>query len=230
MLEQLSEAQRQGVRSKPALLGPLTYLRLGESKDGVDKLSLLEGLLPVYQELLRALQSEGVEWVQMDEPILVTDLPKEWQDAFAKAYRELDGCGVKLLLATYFGRLENHLPFLQELPVQGLHLDVTDDSSWGMSWAEDEAQQAAQSLKDGQVLSLGVVNGRNIWKTDLQAALDWLEPLHAQLGDRLWLAPSCSLLHVPMDLELEGEMEPQLKSWLAFAAQKIEEVRCSPPA
>ena len=217
LLEQLAEAKAEGVKAKPVIIGPVTYLALGKAKDGSDKLALLPRLLPVYLELLTALAAQGVEWVQIDEPILVTELEPKWRDAFADAYRVLDTGVVKLLLATYFGQLRENLALACALPVQGIHLDAIN--------ARDEVEQVVRTIPADCVVSLGIVNGRNIWKTDLDAALDWLEPVAQELGQRLWIAPSCSLLHVPVDLANEKKMDGEIQSWLAFAVQKLDEIR-----
>lgn len=216
LLEQLAQAKAQGVAAKPVIIGPVTYLALGKSKDGTDKLSLLPKLLPVYQELIASLAKAGAEWVQIDEPILVTELETVWRDAFTTAYTALETKAVKLLLATYFGALKENLSLVAKLPVQAVHLDAIN--------AHGEVAGLIAALPKDSVVSLGVVNGRNIWKTDLEATLDWLEPIAKQLGDRLWIAPSCSLLHVPVDLTFEQKMDPQIRSWLAFAVQKLDEI------
>ncbi|HUW80751.1 MAG TPA: 5-methyltetrahydropteroyltriglutamate--homocysteine S-methyltransferase, partial [Acidocella sp.] len=216
LLVQFTEAKAQGVKAKPVIIGPVTYLALGKAKDGADKLSLLPRLLPVYAELLSALAAQGVEWVQIDEPILVTELDTAWQEAFRVAYQQLNTGAVKLLLATYFGQLRDNLPLVAALPVQGVHLDAIN--------ARDEVKALIQTSPAERIISLGVVNGRNIWKTDLEAALDWLEPVAKALGERLWLAPSCSLLHVPVDLENEHRLDAEIRSWLAFAVQKLAEI------
>ncbi|WP_343640494.1 5-methyltetrahydropteroyltriglutamate--homocysteine S-methyltransferase [Roseateles sp.] len=216
LLEQLAEAKAQGVKAKPVIVGPVTYLALGKVKDESDKLALLPKLLPVYAELLRTLAGEGVEWVQIDEPILVTELEAGWDQAFQTAYAALSGNGVKLLLATYFGQLKENLPLVAGLPVQGVHLDAIN--------ARDEVAALIAALPEDCVVSLGVINGRNIWKSDLDSVLDWLEPVAKQLGDRLWIAPSCSLLHVPVDLASEQKLDGEVKSWLAFALQKLAEL------
>ena len=217
LLDQLAEARLHGVRAKPVIIGPVTYLALGKAKDGSDKLALLERLLPVYAQLLEALANAGAEWVQIDEPILVTELDAGWQHAFNLAYHALKTSRVKLLLATYFGQLQDNLQLACELPIAGLHLDAIR--------ARDEVDRLVDWLPAHKVLSLGVVNGRNIWKSDLNATLDWLTPIAERLGDRLWLAPSCSLLHVPVDLDSEQKLDGEIKSWLAFARQKLEELR-----
>jgi len=216
LLEQLAEAKAAGVNAKPVIIGPVTYLWLGKSKDDTNRLSLLDGLLPVYGELLQLLADNGAEWVQIDEPILVTELDSEWRHALNLAYHSLKASPVKLLLTTYFGQLRENLQLACELPVAGLHLDAIN--------ARDEVARVSDWLPGHKVLSLGVIDGRNIWKTDLQATLDWLEPVYEKLGERLWLAPSCSLLHVPVDLENETTMDAGIRSWLAFARQKLTEL------
>ncbi|MCK9507014.1 MAG: 5-methyltetrahydropteroyltriglutamate--homocysteine S-methyltransferase [Pigmentiphaga sp.] len=217
LLAPLREARSQGIPAKPVLIGPVTYLALGKAKDNSDKLALLPGLLATYAELLAALAAEGVAWVQIDEPILVTELDSAWQEAIRGAYAALSSSQVKLLLATYFGSLQDNLPLALSLPVAGLHLDALH--------ARDEVDAVLARLPPDRVLSLGVINGRNIWKTDLNRVLDWLAPIAAQLGDRLWVAPSCSLLHVPVDLASERKLDAEIRSWLAFALQKLDELK-----
>ena len=214
---QLKEAQAQGVKAKPVIIGPLTYLWLGKAKDDSDKLALLPRLMAVYRALLSHFNAVGVEWVQIDEPILVTELDPAWREAFVHAYEGFEERSVKLLLATYFGELRENLDLACSLPVDGLHIDAIN--------AREEVALAAQKLPATRVLSVGAINGRNIWKTDLNATLDWLAPLARELGERLWIAPSCSLLHVPVDLASEIKLDADIRSWLAFALQKLDEVQ-----
>ena len=216
LLEHLAEAKAQGVKAKPVIIGPVTYLALGKAKDGSGKLALLERLLPVYAQLLDTLADAGAEWVQIDEPILVTELDTDWQHAFNLAYHTLKASRIKLLLATYFGQLQENRYLVANLPVAGVHIDAIN--------GRDDIQPLLNLLPSHKVVSLGVINGRNIWKTDLNALLDWLEPIAERLGDRLWIAPSCSLLHVPVDLDSEQKLDDEIKSWLAFAKQKLEEL------
>jgi 5-methyltetrahydropteroyltriglutamate--homocysteine methyltransferase len=217
LLAQVAEAQLQGVRCKPVIIGPVTYLALGKSLDDTRKLALLPGLLVVYGQLLGALAEQGVDWVQIDEPILATELDNEWQHAFKLAYHELKSCRIKLLLTTYFGALRENLYLAANLPVAGIHLDAIN--------GHDDIRPLLNLLPDYKVVSLGVINGRNIWKTDLTALLDWLEPLAERLGARLWIAPSCSLLHVPVDLRSETTLDPEVANWLAFGVQKLDELQ-----
>jgi len=216
LLAQLAEARALGVKAKPVIVGPVTYLAIGKAKDDSDRLALLPRLLPIYGELLDMLAAQGVEWVQIDEPILVTELNAEWQHAFNIAYHHLKSSRIKLLLATYFGELLENRYLAANLPVAGLHVDAINGF--------DDIQPLLNLMPSFKVLSLGVINGRNIWKTDLNETLAWLEPLATQLGDRLWIAPSCSLLHVPVDLDSEQKLDGEIKSWLAFAKQKLEEL------
>ncbi|MHB1098004.1 MAG: 5-methyltetrahydropteroyltriglutamate--homocysteine S-methyltransferase [Burkholderiales bacterium] len=217
LLDQLGEARAQGIEAKPVIIGPVTYLWVGKAKDDSDRLALLERLLPVYSELLDQLAAQGVEWVQIDEPALVTELSADWRHAFNLAYHHLKISRVKLLLATYFGPLQENLYLASNLPIAGLHVDAIN--------ARDEIPSLLNLLPSHKVLSLGVINGRNIWKTDLGAVLNWLEPIAERLGDRLWIAPSCSLLHVPVDLASEQKLDGEIKSWLAYALQKLDELK-----
>lgn len=222
LFHQVAEARAQNHVPKPVIPGPLTWLWLAKGDAyahgpaDAGKLELLSGLVPVYLQVLQRLAAQGVEWVQIDEPILVLDLPAAWQEAFADTYRQLAQAPVRLLVATYFGALGDNLPLALSLPVAGIHVDVVR--------APAQLDAVVSALGPGQVLSVGCVDGRNIWRTDLQATLDRLRPLARRLGDRLWLAPSCSLLHVPVDLAQESELDAELKGWLAFAHQKLEEL------
>ena len=217
LVEQLSQARAQGVKAKPVIIGPVTYLALGKAKDDSNKLDLLPRLLPVYAQLLETLANQGVTWVQIDEPILVTELDADWKHAFNTAYHDLKGSRVKMLLATYFGQLMENGYLAVNLPVAGVHIDAVA--------GRDDVTPVLNLLPSNKVLSLGVINGRNIWKTDLNAVLDWVEPIAQQLGDRLWIAPSCSLLHVPVDLNSEQRLDAEVMSWLAFAVQKLDELQ-----
>ncbi|GGX22358.1 5-methyltetrahydropteroyltriglutamate--homocysteine S-methyltransferase [Undibacterium macrobrachii] len=220
LLEEVRQAQQLGHRVKVSLLGPLSLLYLGKVKSGLNSsLDLLHKILPAYQNLLSALQEIGVEWVQIDEPILVVDLSPEWLRAFQPSYQLLSAKAPKLLLTTYFDAVAEHADLLHRLPVDGVHIDVVR-----------APQQLDALLKDwpqGRVLSLGVIDGRNIWRADLSTLLQRYLPVHAQLQAKrapLWLAASCSLLHVPVDLDVENKLDPELRSWLAFAVQKLTEI------
>ncbi|MDH4872320.1 5-methyltetrahydropteroyltriglutamate--homocysteine S-methyltransferase [Pseudomonas sp. BN515] len=217
LFEEVDEARALGHNVKPVLIGPLTYLWLGKAKGGdFDRLDLLERLLPVYGEIFQRLAAQGVEWVQIDEPILVLDLPQDWKNAFERAYNLLQKEPLKKLIATYFGGLEDNLGLAASLPLDGLHIDLVR--------APEQFPTILDRLPAYKVLSLGVVNGRNVWRCDLEKSLDVLRHAHERLGERLWVAPSCSLLHSPVDLAREDKLDAELKSWLAFAVQKCEEV------
>jgi len=217
LFEEVAEGQALGHNLKPVLIGPLTYLWLGKEKGSdFDRLDLLERLLPVYGEILQRLAAQGIEWVQIDEPILALDLPQAWKNAFERAYNLLQKEPLKKLIATYFGGLEDNLGLAAALPVDGLHIDLVR--------APEQFPAILDRLPAYKVLSLGVVNGRNVWRADLEQALAVLREAQARLGSRLWVAPSCSLLHSPVDLAREDQLDAELKSWLAFAAQKCQEV------
>ena len=217
LFNEVKEAQALGHAVKAVLAGPLTFLWLGKEKqDGFDRLSLLDELLPVYGEILHRLKALGVAWVQIDEPILGLDLPARWRQAFERAYWQLNQSGANLLLATYFSPLEDNLRLACQLPVAGLHVDAVR--------AAHELTGIADWLPTHKVLSVGIIDGRNIWRTDLSLALETLKPVIEKRQGPLWLAPSCSLLHVPVSLEPESELDAELKSWLAFAQEKLGEL------
>lgn len=217
LFEEVDEAIALGHRVKPVVLGPLSYLWLGKTKGGeFDKLELLEALLPVYVEIFNRLAAQGVEWVQIDEPALVLDLPPDWKAAYESVYNRLQYAPLKKLLTTYFGGLEDNLGLACGLPVDGLHVDLVR--------APEQLLAIIDRLPTYKVLSVGVVNGRNIWRCDLNAVLDRLPEAVARWGDRLWVAPSCSLLHCPVDLQREDRLDSELRDWLAFATQKVAEV------
>ncbi|BBI53155.1 5-methyltetrahydropteroyltriglutamate--homocysteine methyltransferase [Vreelandella olivaria] len=217
LFDEVDEALRAGFTPKVTLTGPLTWLWLGKTKGGdFDRLTLLDSVLDVYGEILARLATQGIEWVQLDEPALVQDLPLAWQQAYERAYHRLQSAPLKLLLATYFGGLGDNLSLATRLPVAGLHIDAVR--------APLQVESVIDRLGPHQVLSVGFVDGRNIWRADLAALRERLLPLKVRLGQRLWLAPSCSLLHVPVDLAQESDLDDELISWLAFARQKLDEV------
>lgn len=217
LLAQIREAREQGYSVKPTLLGPLSLLWLGKTKgQEFDKLSLLPHLTAVYAQLLQALAGAGIAWVQIDEPVLALDLPQEWLSAFADVYRSLGQVSVNLLLAGYFGSLAPHAKLLADLPVQGIHVDAVR--------APEDVAVFAKTLPAGKILSVGIIDGRNVWRADLSALLATLAPTAQDLGARLWLAPSCSLLHCPQNLEDETALDDEIRSWLAFAVQKLDEL------
>ncbi|WP_111629870.1 5-methyltetrahydropteroyltriglutamate--homocysteine S-methyltransferase [Larkinella arboricola] len=214
-----------GAVPKPVLLGPVTYLLLGKEKeDGFHRLDLLDRLLPVYEQILTRLQEQDADWIQLDEPALVLNSPEREQVAYATAYRFLRERfpKLKLLVASYFECFGENLHLATQLPVNALHLDLVRCPS-----------QLDDILKTDFVngttaLSLGVVDGRNVWINDLSRSLDLIRKATDALGhDRVLVAPSCSLLHTPCDLDLETDasgLTPEIKQWLAFAKQKLAEV------
>ncbi|WP_227728648.1 5-methyltetrahydropteroyltriglutamate--homocysteine S-methyltransferase [Yersinia proxima] len=214
LLDEVDEALALGHKIKPVLLGPVTYLWLGKVKgEQFDRLSLLQDILPVYQQVLGELAKRGIEWVQIDEPALVLELPQEWLDAYQPAYQVLQG-QVKLLLTTYFDSIGHNLDTIRALPVQGLHVDVVA--------GQDDIAELNATLPQEWLLSLGVINGRNVWRADLS---HWFERLQPLVNSRpLWLGSSCSLLHSPIDLSEETRLDAEVKSWFAFALQKCAEL------
>ncbi|WFF42211.1 5-methyltetrahydropteroyltriglutamate--homocysteine S-methyltransferase [Salinicola endophyticus] len=217
LFDEVQEAHDAGHPVKVVLTGPLTWLWLAKVKsEGLERLALLDALVATYGEILARLGALGVAWVQLDEPALVQDLPSAWQRAFQAAYRQLQSAPVKLLVATYFGALGDNLELALALPVAGLHIDLAR--------APQQLDPVLERLPQDKVLSLGAIDGRNVWRADLRALAAALAPAKARLGERLWIAPSCSLLHVPVDLAHETRLDPALKRWLAFARQKLDEV------
>jgi 5-methyltetrahydropteroyltriglutamate--homocysteine methyltransferase len=217
LFDEVDEAKALGHNVKPVIIGPLTYLWLGKAKgNDFDKLDLLERLLPIYGEILGRLAAQGVEWVQIDEPILTLDLPQEWKNAFERAYHILQYSPLKKLVATYFSGLQDNLGLAVGLPVQGLHIDAVR--------APDQLLHVLDRLPTYKILSVGLVNGRNVWRCELEPVLAQLQLAQERFGDNLWVSSSCSLLHSPVDLEREDKLDPELKSWLAFAVQKCGEI------
>ncbi len=219
-VEHFVEALKLGITTRPVLLGPISFLHLGKSKAaGFRPMSLLGGLLPVYRQVISELAAVGAKWIQIDEPVLATDLPKETLDELPSAYQQLAAAApnVQLCLTTYFGSLGEYLPVVLRLPVAAVHLDLVR--------APAQLDAALELVPQRMMLSLGVVDGRNIWRTDLQRALAMVEKAVSRLGtDRVMVGPSCSLLHCPIDLDEETQLDAELRSWLAFAKQKLQEV------
>ena len=217
-LEHFLEARALGIRTRPVIVGPVTWLSLGKAKDeGLDPLSLLDAVLPVYAELLATLKAAGADWAQIDEPALVLDLTDAQRKAFSHAYEVLAPIAPKIMLTTYFGALLDNTELAARLPVAGLHVDLVR--------APDQLPAVLAAIPSDKVLSVGVIDGRNIWRSDLDRQLALVTTAWDGVGkDRLEIAPSCSLLHTPVDLDAETELDSQLRSWLAFSKQKLEEV------
>ncbi|MFJ2994100.1 5-methyltetrahydropteroyltriglutamate--homocysteine S-methyltransferase [Pandoraea sp. NPDC087047] len=217
LFEEVAEALIEGANVKPVLLGPLSLLYLGKEKGGLrDRLSLLPELIAPYERVLARLKAQGVTWVQIDEPILALDLPQAWRDAFEPVYRRLSVVAPSLLLATYFGDVSEHAALLTTLPVAGVHVDGVR--------APKQLETFAALWPNDKVLSAGVVDGRNVWRCDLTRARAQLVSLAETLGERLWIASSCSLMHCPVDLSSEVRLDKEVRTWLAFAVQKLAEL------
>ena len=219
-LDEFLEARRLGYHTRPVLVGPVTFLKLGKSSDETfDPLSLIDRLMPVYVDILTRLRNAGADWVQLDEPVLVLDGNPAVTQALKTAYAAFaeQVPGLKIMVASYFGGLEENLDTAVALPVAGLHVDLVRSTQ--------QLNPVLDRAPENLVLSLGVIDGRNIWRADLAAVVDRLEPVIAAYGkDRFQIAPSCSLLHVPMDLDLEDALDDDVRSWLAFSVQKMDEL------
>jgi len=218
-VDEFREAKEAGIHTRPVLVGPVSFLMLGKARgEQFDPLTLLDQLLPVYQDVLKRLAEAGADWVQIDEPYLGLDLTDAQRDAFTKAYDKLSqAASIKLLVTTYFSDLRENQQTALDLPVAGLHIDQIH--------GRDELEPLLNKLPESMCLSLGLIDGRNIWKADLSAAIDVAERAVNTIGrDRLMIGPSCSLLHVPVDLDEETKLDDELKDWLAFAKQKLDEL------
>ncbi len=221
-IEEYKEAQALGIETRPVVLGPVSFLALGkaskDAKPNFQPLSLLPNLLPVYKQLLADLKAAGADWVQLDEPILVLDKAAGYEKEYTSAYTELSPVAPKILLTTYFGRLDSNLNYVAKLPVAGLHIDL--------SRAPGQLDKVIAAVKQTNiVLSLGLVSGRNIWKTDLQAAIKLGQKAVDALGqDRVIVATSSSLLHTPVTLASEKKLTAKQKDWFSFAREKAQEV------
>ena len=223
VFREFEEAKALGLRAKPVLPGPVTYLSLGKVQDSqnpdFDRWALLDGLVSVYEQILQRLAAQGAEWVQIDEPVFALDLSAQQRDAVVDAWRRLGAAapGLKIIVASYFGALRENLPLFLSLPAQVFHHDCVR--------APAELEEVLEHLPQNKILSLGVVDGRNIWKNDFAKSLALLTTAREKLGvQRLWVAPSCSLLHSPVTLVSETALDAQIENWLAFADEKLTEV------
>lgn len=224
--EYSSASQILGTAPKPVITGPVSYLLLGKEKDSESgraedfkRIDLIKKLIPVYIEIINTFKGYGAKWIQIDEPYLCLDLSEEEQNAFEYAYTEIGKkCGgIKVLLTTYFGSLGDNTALALRLPVAGLHVDLVRGA--------EQLEGLLQQFPQGRWLSLGLVDGRNIWKNDYQRSLELIEQARRAIDeDRLMIAASCSLLHSPCDLDKEREIPSQIKSWMAFAKQKLREI------
>ncbi|WP_343153715.1 5-methyltetrahydropteroyltriglutamate--homocysteine S-methyltransferase [Buchnera aphidicola (Mindarus keteleerifoliae)] len=215
LLEEVDEALLLGYKIKPILLGPLTYLWLGKIKgDYFNKIDLLHKMLPIYNYVLKELSNRGIKWVQIDEPILGLELPNKWKEGFKFAYRYL-GNNKNLLLTTYFEDIHLNLETIVQLPVSGIHIDLLS-GKYNLS-------ELNLNIPKDWLLSLGIINGRNVWKTDLVYWFDKIRPI-INKRKNIWIGSSCSLLHSPIDLNLEKNLNQEIKNWFSFALQKCFEL------
>ncbi|MGL4579311.1 MAG: 5-methyltetrahydropteroyltriglutamate--homocysteine S-methyltransferase [Shewanella xiamenensis] len=215
--DEVAEAQALGYQAKPVLLGPVSYLYLAKTVgQDFDKLSLLPNLVKAYADILARFAAQGVTWVQLEEPILALELAADWQAAISEAYQALKTAQVKILLTSYYGSISHHQALVSALPVAGLHLDLVT--------APEQLALFANALKADQILSVGVVNGRNVWAAEVDLIVERIGGVARDLGQRLWVGTSCSLLHSPVDLEVETTLAPALRQQLAFAKQKLLEL------
>ncbi len=223
VFDQFEEAKALGIQAKPVLIGPLTYLTLGKAvgtKKDFDRFALFDQLLPVYVDILKRLETAGAEWIQIDEPVLALDLTHQQRSLLKEAFQTFarEVPGLKIIATSYFGELRDNLETFLELPVAGLHVD-------GVRGSSDVGSVVNALTNDNRILSLGVIDGRNIWKTDLKPALQQLGNAVNKLGaERVLAAPSCSMLHVPVSLKSETVLDDELLSWLAFADEKLQEL------
>jgi 5-methyltetrahydropteroyltriglutamate--homocysteine methyltransferase len=221
-IEEYNEAKALGIETRPVVLGPVSFLALGkaskDAKPDFQPLSLLPKLLPVYKQLLADLKAAGAQWVQLDEPILVLDKAAGYEKEYTSAYTELSPVAPKILLTTYFGRLDSNLNYVAKLPVAGLHIDLDR--------APGQLDDVIAAVKQTNVvLSLGLVSGRNIWKTDFQAAIKLGQKAVDALGqDRVIVSTSSSLLHTPVTIASEKKLTAAQKDWFSFAREKAHEV------
>ncbi|WP_343182555.1 5-methyltetrahydropteroyltriglutamate--homocysteine S-methyltransferase [Buchnera aphidicola] len=215
LFEEIEEALKYGFKVKPVIIGPMTYLWLGKTTGKeFSRLNLLNELLPVYKEILNRLYSQGIRWIQIDEPILSLDLPKKWLKSFKKSYSYLSS-SCKILLTTYFGSVLHNITTINELPVDGLHIDAVD--------GQYDFANLNSIIPKNWVLSLGVINGRNIWKSDLKNIFHMVKKIQC-IRENVWISSSCSFLHCPVDLECEENMNLEIKNWFSFALQKCYEI------
>ncbi|WP_342647926.1 5-methyltetrahydropteroyltriglutamate--homocysteine S-methyltransferase [Mucilaginibacter sp. CSA2-8R] len=212
--------QQLGAKAKPVLLGPVSYLLLGKEKEeNFDRIDLIKKLIPLYVEIINRLKQLGAAWIQLDEPCLALDLSKIEKEAFEYAYRSIANrvSGIKILIATYFEGLLDNTQLAVNLPVAALHIDLVR--------APEQLDEVLAFIPNYMTLSLGLIDGRNIWKNDYEKSINLINKAISKLGaDRIIIAPSCSLLHSPIDLEAETTIDPEIRNWMAFARQKLFEV------
>jgi len=216
LFEEIEQAQSLGYKVKPVLLGPVSYLFLGKSvEDGFDRLEHLSAITTAYQKIFEQLEQLGIDWLQIDEPILTLELDRCWSKALVDTYHQFDTT-LKLLLTTYFDSIEDNFDTVLQLPVDGIHIDIE---------ASPEQLTAVLTQRPNHwIVSVGAVNGRNVWRTDLHHQAEILESVKETLGDKLWIGSSCSLIHSPVDLDSEQKIDVETGRWFAFAKQKVSEI------
>ncbi len=222
IINEFKEAKGLGIITKPVIIGPVTYLLLGKEKEeGFDRRDLIERLLPVYIEILQTLEKEGAEWIQIDEPCLVLDLDESTRTLYHKTYKTIrENTSMKVMLTTYFGGLKDNTDLALHLPVDAIHIDLQKGS--------EQLGGVLDKLPEDKILSLGIVDGRNIWKNDFDKSLSVISQVKEKIGEkRVIISGSSSFLHVPYDLENEKNenvLPKDIKRWLAFARQKVDEL------
>jgi len=219
IFDEFNHARDLGIATKPIILGPLSFLLSGKPQGDFDPLDLLDNLLPVYKEILMKFSQTNAKWIQIDEPYLVTDLDDKTREAYVRAYKDLMGVksGLNVLVTTYFGELGENLDTALALGADGLHIDLVR--------GKDQLDSVLSKVDDKLILSLGVVDGRNVWINNFEQSYGLLKKASDKVGsDRIIVAPSCSLLHSPIDLDLEVKLDSELKSWMSYAKQKLDEV------
>ncbi|PWK66335.1 methionine synthase (B12-independent) [Mucilaginibacter oryzae] len=223
IIDEFYEAKQLGILSKPVVIGPVSYLLLGKEKEsGFNRIDLVKNLLPVYFDILNKLKALGAEWIQFDEPFLALDLDEKARQVYKDTYQAIkkEFPSLKIMLATYFEQLGDNTALATSLPVDALHIDLVR--------APKQLDSVLTQLQEKVILSLGVVDGRNVWKNDFDKSLEIIKKAVGTIGaERVWIAPSCSLMHSPCDLQNETNetvLTPEIKQWLAFARQKISEL------
>ncbi|CAL4042037.1 5-methyltetrahydropteroyltriglutamate--homocysteine S-methyltransferase [Buchnera aphidicola] len=215
LLDEVDEALTLGHKIKPVILGPMTYLWLGKVKgDAFNRLDLLPNIIPIYQYIFSELERRGIDWVQIDEPILALELPDNWLKLFNSVYQELK-CNIKLLLTTYFDSVNHNIDVICQFPIQGLHIDLV--------YGKYDLYSLNDRLPEDWILSLGIINGRNVWRADLEYYFGIIQ-LYLKKRKNLWIGSSCSLLHSPLDVTLEKNIDQEIINWFSFAIQKCQEL------
>ncbi|KAH7039960.1 cobalamin-independent methionine synthase [Microdochium trichocladiopsis] len=217
-VEEFLEAKEAGIITRPVVLGPVSYLHLGkpDHDQSVDPISLLEKLLPVYVELITKLKEAGAQTIQIDEPVLVLDLPEKAKAAFKPAYEKLASTGVDLVFSTYFGDIVHNIEVVPK-DIYAVHVDLVRNP--------EQLETVIGALGPKTILSAGVVDGRNIWKTNFKRAIEIVESAIQKLGkERVIVATSSSLLHTPHTLASEKKLDPEVADWFSFASEKVVEV------